>query len=189
MKKTSLILIVSLFAPIATLATLPQVPAYATSCGINKSPIGVSFPKNPDSYNDFTFTQAKVFCINNSTINGTSSTANPTRYKKARYALKILTNPTPTIGIPGLFRPFNYNATNTCTATQNALNIKFSLTPVSNNPNTVTVKFCRGLTSGGIGDDARMSQSVKQTLANNGYFISITNSSTVTVRRANGSVL
>jgi hypothetical protein len=189
MKKTSLILIAALLVPVATLAVLPQVPAYATSCGINKSPIGVSFPKNPDSYNDFTFTQAKVFCVNNTTINGTASTSNPSRYKKARYALKILTNSSPTIGVPGLFRPFNYNSTNTCTATQNALNIKFSLTPVGNNPTTVTVKFCRGLTSGGIGDDARMSQSIKQTLANNGYFALITNPGKVTVRRSNGSVL
>jgi hypothetical protein len=189
MKKTSLILMASLLIPVATLAVLPQVPAYATSCGINKSPIGVSFPKNPDSYNDFTFTQTKVFCINNTAINGTSSTANPSRYKKARYALKILTNSSPAIGVPGLFRPFNYNATNTCTASQNALNIKFSLTPVSNNPSAVTVKFCRGLVSGGNGDDARMQQSVKKTLVNNGYFPLLTNPNNVTVKRSNGTNL
>jgi hypothetical protein len=188
MKKTSILLIAALLVPVTSIVVIPQVPANAAGCGINKTAIGVNFARDPNSYNDFTYTYNKSFCISNTLINGSSSTATPSNYKRASYALKILTSPTPAIGVPGLFRPFSYNATNTCTAAQNALGIKFSMTPVSNNPTAVTVKFCRGLVSNGIGDDARMQQTIKKTLVNSGLFPALTLNN-VTVKRYNGTVI
>ncbi len=182
--KSTLLLIALLLIPVSIF--VPQTQAQAVGCGLNKTNIGVRFPKNPDSNDNFSFTAGKFFCVNNSTINGTGSSATPSTYKKARYALKLLTNNSPAVAAP-LFSPFAFNTTNTCTASQNSLGIKFALTPISNNPTKITVKFCRGLVSGGIGDDARMKESIKQTLYY--YYFPVIPAGKITVRRTNNSVI
>lgn len=168
---------------IPVLALKPAVPATPkVSCipTSTKTNIGVRYsinannaPGNPspylDSYQDFTVTKGKFYCTNNSAINISTSTATPTAYRKAMYALKLATNsspvPAPTASYVH-FKPFNWLSTGNCSATQVANGYKMDFqSTFTVNSTSATIKLCRDYNSGGIGDDARMKSVIKQTLS------------------------
>jgi hypothetical protein len=116
-----------------------------------------------NSYNDFTVTDHLWYCATNSVVYGNPSVPNSQKnYRRARYALKVLTDTSTVTSPPYMFKPFKWGA-NYCTTSQNTNGLKFDL-DVTSTPSKAKVKFCRGFISGGVGDDARAKSTIKDTL-------------------------
>jgi hypothetical protein len=152
------------FSTIATgLIILPAVKAQSMCPQITldiRYSVNTSAGAN-NSYNNFTVTDHAWYCATNSAVYSVPSVPNSQKnYRRARYALKVLTDTSTATAPPHMFKPFNWGI-NACTATQNANGLKFDLTITATK---AKVKFCRGFISGGVGDDARAKSTIKDTL-------------------------
>jgi hypothetical protein len=115
-----------------------------------------------NSYNNFGLTDHFWRCATNAAVYGNPPVPNSLKnYRRARYALKVLTDTSTVTAPPHMFKPFNWGSSGNCTAAQTANGLKFSLIIT---PTQAKVKFCRGFISGGVGDDARAKSTIKDTL-------------------------
>lgn len=133
-------------------------------CLKDESLIQWHLPKNPNSFNDFTYTQIAHRCVKNSLINSTiGGSGTPTPYRKAMFAMKMLVNPVilPPIWLPGSFKPMTITGTGNCSSSFVANGLYGQVLGTASMP---YFKLCGDRSSGGIGDDARSRIATQKTL-------------------------
>lgn len=138
--------------PTATTAPAPTATATHTSGGGSSGyPVKVYFSKHPDSENDNT----KVFAVNR-----TSPTLGV-----ATYAIgQLVAGPTSSESASGLYTEL----TSSLSGSSNCGGATFQITLDHKGPTpetgTVTIKFCKNLSTAGIGTDARIQAEISKTL-------------------------
>ena len=132
--------------------TLPPVPTPAPAATPAPAPaptpttlnVQVYFSENPASYNDFTVVSA-VDRSSNRTDIGTFTIE------------QLVAGPTTSEQTGGLFTPIMLTGTSNCSGKD------FSLS-IDQTAKKATLKFCRSVTSAGVGDDARIQNTIDKTL-------------------------
>jgi len=141
-------------SPTPTATSAPPAPtatATHTSGGSSGYPVKVYFSKHPDSENDNT----KVFAVNR-----TSPTLGV-----ATYAIgQLVAGPTASESASGLYTEL----TSSLSGSSNCGGATFTITLDHKGPTpetgTVTIKFCKNLSTAGIGTDARIQAEISKTL-------------------------
>jgi hypothetical protein len=116
------------------------------ACPISSKLIKVFFPKNPESYNDFSYSSPVYRC-------------QPLSQNKYSYAMNQLTRGLRAGDISGgLFYAIKINmrATSLCPTNSNYRITKFD--------SILLIRFCKPIISNGVGDDARIINTVNQTM-------------------------
>ena len=135
----------------ATATTPPAPAATATSASSSGYPVKVYFSKHPDSDSDNT----KVFAVNR---------VSPT-LGVATYAIgQLIAGPTASESASGLYTEL----TSAINGSSNCGGATFQITldhkGATPETGTVTIKFCKNVTTAGIGTDARIQAEIAKTL-------------------------
>jgi hypothetical protein len=148
------------------------------------TPITVHFPRMPISGYNFEYT-----------YNVTRSTTNPRKDIVALQALFDGPTAAEVSSAPGLQRPLPLLATNACAGqtlpigAMNGGRFMFKRT-ITGKDIAYKIRFCAPYASGGIGDDARLQNAIKETLwANIGYVSGVNNISQIEIATSNNVCL
>ena len=170
----------SIFAAIATIVALTHnaqaVPPAA--------PLTIHFPRMPISGYNFEYT-----------YNVTRSTFSPQKDMAALQALFSGPTAAEIASAPGLQRPLPLLAANACMGQPlpaGAINAgRFMLKrTITGTDVAYKIRFCTPYTSGGIGNDALLQNSIQETLwANIGYVAGVNNISQIEIAKSNNSCI